>query len=100
MQFLFSFHGRLNRAPYWYYNIVLGIIFTIVSFYAEWKWGWFDFSKYKPGQPILLPHTNDLKDLFTVIGLAMLIPSLAIAYEDCTTAISRAGWWYCIFSYL
>lgn len=71
-QILFSFEGRINRAKYWGYGILLAVVIWI-AFGLDWV-------------------TTGQLGVFYIIGMVVTIwPSIAIAVKRCHDR-DRSGW--------
>jgi len=71
-QILFSFEGRINRAKYWGFNILIAVILGIVAM-------------------IDMAITGQISAIYIIVAVISIWPSLAIAVKRCHDR-DRSGW--------
>jgi len=87
---LFSFDGRISRAPYWYFTLAMIVLFGIVGSIA----GVSMFNSLSaPGAAA--PSAGPAGMLFPIVCLLILWPALAIQAKRWHD-VDKAAWWILI----
>lgn len=91
-QLLFSFEGRIGRAPYWYFVLAATVLFGVLFAFA----GVSLFSGVGlDGVPAAAPNSGVAGILLPVVCIALLWPSLAIAAKRWHD-VDKSAWWILI----
>lgn len=89
---LFSFEGRIGRAPYWYFVLGATIVFAVLLAFA----GISLFSGVGlDGTPAAVPTAGLAGLLLPVVCIALLWPSLAISAKRWHD-VDKSAWWVLI----
>lgn len=91
-QLLFSFDGRIGRAPYWYFVLAVTVVFAVLFAFA----GISLFSGVGlDGVPASAPNAGVAGVLLPLACIALLWPSLAIAAKRWHD-VDKSAWWILI----
>ena len=91
-QLLFSFDGRIGRAPYWYFVLAVTVVFAVLFAFA----GVSLFSGVGlDGVPDPAPSAGVAGILLPLACIALLWPSLAIAAKRWHD-VDKSAWWILI----
>jgi uncharacterized membrane protein YhaH (DUF805 family) len=90
-QFLFSFEGRIHRAPYWCFVLAVTVVFAILAVLA----GVSMFSMANPDASGAAPSAGIAGILLPLLGLAVLWPGLAISAKRWHD-VDKSAWWILI----
>lgn len=91
-QLLFSFDGRIGRAPYWYFVLAVTVVFAVLFAFA----GISLFSGVGlDGVPASAPSVGVAGVLLPLACIALLWPSLAIAAKRWHD-VDKSAWWILI----
>jgi uncharacterized membrane protein YhaH (DUF805 family) len=89
---LFSFEGRIGRAPYWYFVLAVSVLFAVLFAFA----GVSLFSGVGlDGVPATPPSAGIAGILLPLVCLALLWPSLAVAAKRWHD-VDKSAWWILI----
>ncbi|MFC4820750.1 DUF805 domain-containing protein [Dokdonella ginsengisoli] len=89
---LFSFEGRIGRAPYWYFVLAVTVLFAVLFAFA----GVSLFSGVGlDGVPVSPPSAGIAGILLPLVCLALLWPSLAVAAKRWHD-VDKSAWWILI----
>lgn len=82
---LFSFQGRVNRAPYWYVHLVISAV-HIVIFAALVG------PAVLSGDPRMMVNSAGAMSLISLLMIPVLWISLAVTVKRCHDR-DKSGWW-------
>jgi uncharacterized membrane protein YhaH (DUF805 family) len=87
---LFSFEGRISRAPYWYFTLAVVIVFGVLASVAGVSM--FNGLSAAGDAP---PSTGAAGMLLGLLGLAIIWPALAIQAKRWHD-VDKSAWWILI----
>lgn len=90
-QLLFSFEGRVGRAPWWYFVLASTLLFGVLVAFASASL----YGGLVAGAPDAAPGTGIAGILLPLATLALLWPSLAIAAKRWHD-VDKSAWWILI----
>ncbi|MBZ0222937.1 MAG: DUF805 domain-containing protein [Dokdonella sp.] len=91
-QLLFSFEGRIGRAPYWYFVLAMIVLFGVIFAFV----GASLFSAASMSADAATPPSGGMAAAAVpVLSLLMLWPSLAIAAKRWHD-VDKSAWWILI----
>jgi len=90
-QLLFSFEGRIGRAPYWYFVLATMLLFGVLFAFA----GASLYGSLSATAPGATPGSGAAGMLLPLACLALLWPSLAIAAKRWHD-VDKSAWWILI----
>ena len=87
---LFSFEGRIGRAPYWYFTLAVIVLFGVIGGVA----GASMFSSFNAAENAP-PSAGAAGMLLPLLGLAILWPALAVQAKRWHD-VDKSAWWILI----
>ena len=90
-ELLFSFRGRIGRAPYWYFVLVVTVLYGAFFAYA----GASMFNAASLGDANALSCGGGAMTIVPVVSLLLLWPSLAICAKRWHD-VDKSAWWILI----
>lgn len=86
---LFSFQGRVNRAPYWYVHLVLGVIQTAIfgALFAI-----IVYPAMQTRDPLAIQSALNTMNILSLLFFPLIWISLAVMVKRCHDR-DKSGWW-------
>ena len=94
-----TFSGRASRGEYWWFALFNGIIgfgVSVLLLVGGINWAYFKYAYYRYGYaPMFNGFGSFLYGIDVLYGLAVLVPSLAVAVRRLHD-INKSGAWWCV----